>query len=124
MFEGSRRWISSPPMLSMYSLMIRIGFVHKIGTPFMQTLEDVKSGKTKPYQQRDKMWLKSVDMGIKKIMRVGDRKIFHKEIELNYPEDMKIETIHNRLGIMSYASDILTKALGHPVPVPYWHYHK
>ena len=32
MFEGSRRWIQSPPMLSLYSLLLRLGFCHQIGT--------------------------------------------------------------------------------------------
>ena len=124
LFEGSRRWIQAPPMLSLYSLMLRIGFVHTKGDPFMKTLEGVKSGDIKPYQRKDGQWFKTVEPAFQKILRVGDRRIFHRDIQLNYPSHMQIDSIHNRLGIMGFATDMIYKALGEPVLVPYWHYQK
>lgn len=124
MFEGSKRWIQSPPMLSLYTLLLRVGFCHKLGDSFITTIEGVKSGDIKPYQRKDGHWLKSSDAALQKILRVGDRRIFYKDIQLNYPSNMQIDSIHNRLGIIGFSTDILHKAIGQPVLVPYWHYQK
>jgi hypothetical protein len=122
MFEGSKRWIQAPPMLSLYTLMLRIGFAHKLGDSFMETIEKVKAGEIKPYQKKDKKWLINVEPATQKILRDGDRKIFHRDIQLNYPKNMSVDTIHNKLGIVGFASDIICKTLGQNVSVPYWHH--
>lgn len=122
LFEGSKRWIQAPPMLSLYSLLLRIGFCHTLGDSFENTIEGVKSGKIKPYQRRDNCWLKSVEPALQKIMRLGDRRIFHKNIKINYPVNMQIDMIHNRLGVIGFAADINLKDSGHSVLVPHWHF--
>lgn len=124
MFEGSKRWVQSPPMLSLYTLFLRVGFCHTIGDSFLNTIEGVKSGDIKPYQKKDSHWLKSSDVALEKILRLGDRKIFHKDIHLNYPRNMKIDFIHNKLGIVGFANDIFYKSIGKPVLMPYWHHQK
>jgi len=121
MFEGSKRWIQSPPMLSLYTLLLRVGFCHTINESFLKTIEEVKSGVVKPYQKKDGNLLKSSDLALQKILKIGDRKIFHREIELNYPSNMKIDLIHNRLGIIGFATDIMCKTNGSPVLIPRWH---
>lgn len=124
MFEGSKRWIQSPPMLSLYTLLLRVGFCHTKGESFMKTIDGVKSGDIKPYQRRDGFWLKSSDAALQKILRIGDKRIFHKNIQLNYPSNMHIEEIHHRFGIIGFATDIAHQAIGHPVLIPYWHHQK
>jgi hypothetical protein len=124
MLEGSKRWIQSPPMLSLYTLLIRVGFCHTIGDHFTKTIEGIKTGQIKPYQKKDNHWLKNTEPALQKILRVGDRKIFYKDIQSNYPANMHIDSIHNRLGIIGFATDMLQKATGKPVLVPYWHYQK
>ena len=47
--ESSRRWLISPPMISLYSLFVRIGLVHNPEQTAQQTLDDVLSRKLKPY---------------------------------------------------------------------------
>lgn len=126
MFEGSRRWIAAPPMLSLYSLLLRVGFVHTPGTPFMNTIKAVINADTKPYQRKDHRWLQTVAPALEKILRLGDRRIFGAggDIKRNYPARLQIETIHNRLGIVGFAADMTYKARGEPVLVPVWHYYK
>jgi hypothetical protein len=124
MFEGSKRWIQSPPMLSLYTLLLRVGFCHTVGDSFLKTIEGVKSGEIKPYQRKDGYWLKSSDVALQKILRVGDRRIFYRDIQLNYPSNMQIDSIHNRLGIIGFATDMMCNAIGEPVLVPYWHHQK
>jgi len=123
MFEGSKRWINSPPMLSLYSLLIRVGCVHTIGVNFEKTINDIIDGKIKPYQKKDALWLKHAKPGIEKILRIGDRKIFYRDIKENYP-NLDIDVIHNQLGITGFSADLQDKLKGRPVSIPYWHYLK
>lgn len=120
-FEGSKRWIQSPPMLSLYALLLRVGFCHTINESFLKTIEEIKSGEIKPYQNKDKNLLKNSDLALQKILKIGDRKIFHRKIELNYPSKMKIDLIHNRLGIIGFSADIMRKKADIPVLIPHWH---
>ena len=120
MFEGSRRWIQAPPMLSLYSLLLRVGFCHTAGDDFMKTIKNITSGSIKPYQRRDKDYLKEVELALDEILRHGDRKIFNKNIHSNYP-NLEIDLIHNRLGIVGFSTDLLHKAVGWSVMVPSWH---
>jgi hypothetical protein len=124
LFEGSKRWLQAPPMLSLYSLLLRVGFCHTKGNYFAETIEGITSNRIKPYQKRDGFWLKSIEPAFEKIMKFGDRRIFHKDIQLNYPSKMKIDLIHNRLGIIGFATDIKYKLRNEPVLVPHWHYQK
>jgi hypothetical protein len=124
MIEGSRRWINAPPMLSLYSLLLRVGFVHTPGDPFMKTIRGVMRGDIKPYQKKDHRWLQSVEPALEKILRLGDRRIFYRSMASNYPRHLQIDTIHNRLGIVGFAADMAYKSRGEPVLVPYWHYQK
>lgn len=123
MFEGSKRWLKSPPMLSLYTLLLRVGCVHTVGVRYEKTLKDIMSQDIKPYQKKDALWLKHSMTGIEKIIRIGDRKIFHSDIKDNYP-NLDIDVIHNQLGIAGFSSDIQDKLKGRPVAVPYWHYLK
>jgi len=121
LLEGSKRWINSPPMLSLYSLFIRIGFSHTFGESFLSTIDKIKLGVLKPYQKFDKKWLIESGSALEKILRLGDRKIFYRDIQSNYPENMVIDTVHNRLGILGLSCDIANKSQGLPVLVSDWH---
>lgn len=121
LFQGSKRWQNSPPLLSLYSLLIRIGFSHQIGTNFNTTISLLKEGHLKPYQTKDSKWIAEVEPALHKIIRLGDRKIFYRNIKFNYPQNFLIDHIHNSLGIMAFARDMRQKAAGQPVQVAYWH---
>ncbi len=118
LFEGSKRWINSPPMLSLYTLLIRLGFGHTIGTPFEKTIDGICSGAIKPYQKIDVGRLKKCKSGIKKILRLGDREIFDSKIKNNYPRTVLTRTMHNTMGIVGFSSG-RTKSY-----VPSWHVKK
>jgi len=124
MFEGSKRWIQAPPMLSLYSLFLRTGFCHTEGKHFTETIQGIVSGEIKPYQRKDAFFLQKIDPAFQKILRVGDRRIFCRDIQLNYPSSMNVDTIHNCLGAIGFAKDLTYKSLGQNVLVPYWHYQK
>jgi len=123
LFEGSKRWLNSPPMLSLYSLLIRVGCAHTVGISFEKTINDIINGDVKPYQKKDALWLKHAKPGIEKIFRIGDRKIFLRNTKENYP-NLPIDEMHNQLGINGFSADMQDITQGRSVAVPYWHYLK
>lgn len=120
-FQGHKRWIFAPPMLSLYALLIRVGFAHKIGYDYKTTIQYIKDGIIKPYQSKDSRWVREVEPALDKIIRLGDKKIFYKDMRLNYPSSMIVDTMHNRMGIVGYAHDMVAKLTNSPVIMPYWH---
>jgi hypothetical protein len=76
-FCGSLRWMIAPPMLSLYTLLIRLGY----------TVSDIDSiFTTKSLSATDDVILKSGGIeGIKKILKHGDKKIFGEDIKVNWP---------------------------------------
>lgn len=115
LLEGSHRWMISPPMISMYALLLRIGFVHVVGQNYEDTIEKVVNKDVTPYQNKDRRQLIDAIPGIRRILRYGDRKIFHKDMKANYPAKVSVGVMHNHLGIIRF-SQKETKSL-----FPYWH---
>lgn len=105
LFESSRRWIKSPPMLSLYTLLLRLGFVHTLGNDFTVTMKGVRTGKILAYQEQDRSQLKYAQKGIERILKYGDRKIFHRNIAQNYPKKVSISVMHNNCGIVGFAQE-------------------
>lgn len=114
LFEGSRRWIKSPPMLSFYTLLLRLGCIHEKGTLYKRTLDEIKSGATGVYQEQDRQQLKYANKGIQRILKFGDRRIFYRDVGSNYPP-VDVNDMHNRCGIVGFAQGD-TKNI-----VPHWH---
>lgn len=122
MFYGSKMWLNSPPMLSLYSLFIRVGFCHTKGEDFMQTIEKVRSGKKAPYQTSDASFLNNAKEGIDRILKLGYRKFFYKDIAKNYPADVDISTLHNYFGIVGFSQLFAKNALPSSSHMPkYWY---
>lgn len=126
LFRGSGMWLNSPPMISLYSLLIRLGFCHKIGDDFVTTMDNIQNGKTTPYQSNDKMYLIKSREGIDAILNLGYRKFFYKQTVKNYPNTVDMMTMHNHFGIVGFTQlfkndESLYKPV-HAEKVPkYWH---
>jgi len=115
LLEGSRRWMISPPMISMYALFLRIGFIHTVGRHYEDTILDVINKKVTPYQNKDRKQLIDALPGIRRILRFGDRKIFHRDIKANYPAKVSVGVMHNHLGIVKFSQQEMKSLF------PYWH---
>lgn len=113
--EGSNRWMLSPPMISLYTLLLRTGFVHKIGDSFEDTIQKVRDGKTKPYQSHDADYLRGGQTGIDRILKNGYARIFYKDPKRNYPEGVSVSKMHGSFGIVGYSSEYTKQ------DVRYWH---
>lgn len=127
--EGSRRWMIAPPMISLYTLLIRIGMVHPIGQNVAQTLAQIYDGSLSPYNwkpDRNTKWgeihddndsdnLQNGWNGLNTILRVGDRKIFHRSIQENYRKNISIYTIHDDCGLGGFSNGYTENDF------PHWH---
>jgi len=112
--ESSNRWMVSPPMLSMYTLLLRLGFCHTSGIDYAETIKEILDGKVTPYQTQDKSQLQNARPGIDKILKYGYAKIFFREPKKNYP-DVGTSAMHHNAGICAFTSGA-SKAL-----VSHWH---
>jgi len=121
LFNANKRWVNAPPMLSLYTLLIRLGFSHEINDNFLTTLEKIKLGINKTNQRYDKKWLLEIQEALNQIFKFGDKKIFSKDIKKNYPSNAVIDTVHNKMGIIGYSNDVKNKLKNLPVTVPLWH---
>jgi hypothetical protein len=113
--DGSPMWMNSPPLVSMYTLMMRCGFAHTSGNNFMDTIEGIIKGKIKPYQSNDRTQLSGSINGIKNILKIGYRKFFFIDSAKNYPKDADIDTMHNSCGIVGFSNGYSRSV------VRYWH---
>jgi hypothetical protein len=102
--EGHRRWIISPPMVSFYTLLVRLGFSHKVGSAATETTRGIMDGSIKAYQPVDRSRLTGSWSGIERIMNEGDRKIFGSDMAKNYPASVGANAVHG-LGIMGFSSE-------------------
>jgi len=103
LLESSNRWMLSPPMVSFYSLAIRMGFVHKKGEKYTTTIQKLTKGECEPYQTHDHTQMKQAQTGVDKILKHGYAKIFWKDAKKNFPK-INTSTMHNSMGICSFAS--------------------
>ena len=112
--DSSNRWMLSPPMMSMYSLLVRISFCHTKGECFAETIKKIIGGNVAAYQNNDQSQLASAEEGINKILKYGYAHVFHRDPKKNYP-DVNTGTIHNSTGIVSFSTGVSRSI------VPHWH---
>lgn len=101
-YDGSPRWMISPPMISLYTLLMRVGLVHKKGDNFMHTVKGVSNGSIPGLQGEDQSQMNSAKKALGWILDKTDKKLFHRQPADNY-KDQEVSTMHNDLGIVSYS---------------------
>ena len=121
---GDKGWIHSPVLLSMFTLMVRIGMIHREGDSFTKTLNRIKYGKVRPYnwapsykgrrRYNDQDVLRESREGIDAIMEHGTS-LFYKYRKWNYPSEVSSYFIHDSCGLTGFSQG-LTKH-----KFPHWH---
>jgi hypothetical protein len=126
LFDSSIRWSKAPPMISLFTMLVRIGLVREGDDDLKNHIRKIKEGTVKCYysveKMQDKGQVKRAEAGIKKILKHGDRKLFHTDIKKNYPpltnsggKYISLYTIHDNCGIAGF-SDGFTES-----NFPHWH---
>jgi hypothetical protein len=127
--NGSKRWMLAPPMISLYTLLIRIGMVHPCGQSAIDTLNQIESGYLKPYNwkpdtetdygtshaENDTDFLQGGRSGLNRILQFGDQRLFYKDMAQNYPSTLTAYTIHDHCGLLAFSSKQTEEHF------PHWH---
>jgi hypothetical protein len=106
LFIGDKKMMHSPALLSAYTLLLRNGTMHSYGTSYLETLEGIISGKIKPAQQNDSIYLENGKPGLDLILAEGIMKVFGNDMKKNYPSEKQMPTskIHHFGGIVGFSS--------------------
>lgn len=121
LIEGSKRWSCAPPMISMYTFLIRIGLVRGDHKSLFELMDALADGSIKGYfgtiksrmpedpdEEQDQTQAIVARQGIEHILKYGDRKLFGRDWHKNYPpitEDDEVDAflIHDHCGITSFS---------------------
>jgi len=114
-FNGSKRWMKSPPMISLYTLLIRVGLAHDPTMTWQETIEGIRKESIQPYYSYDTSFLKNGKTGMDRIFKFGDRRLFYRDIKDNYPNDVNTGRMHNDYGIVGYSLGVTSTRC------PHWH---
>jgi len=107
-YEAARRWQNSPPLISLYTLLIRVSLVHTAGQPYTDTIDKVCKGEIEPYLCDDRWQLQSAKTGLNWIIKIGDKKLFSQEQKDNF-KDVGVSTMHNNCGICGFSNKEVQK---------------
>lgn len=113
LLNSSKRWMKAPPMMSLYTLLLRTGLLHTPGDDFLETLRKVREREIPGYfdydrHEKDYQLLVDGQRGIETILQYGDRKLFFADIKKNYPVrhnglKVSIYTIHDNWGLLGFS---------------------
>lgn len=124
---GDKGWQHAPPLVGLYTLLIRVGFMHNSGDSADETLKKAKSGKIKIGDSgsyagnRDCSYISQSWKGIQAILKHG-LDIFYAKMEANYPKDLpkRGASLHDAYGPVNFSKGIPKKAMPHWYRAKYW----
>ncbi len=114
LLESSSRWMLAPPMISLFSLLIRVGFVHEKGKKYQETIDGLKNDTIKPYQSEDANQIRDAQLGFDRIRNHGYARVFWNDPSKNYPA-ISENSMHYDMGICAFSSQSSKKYVKH------WH---
>ncbi len=100
-FKANKAWYTCIPLISLYTLLMRIANHHYVGASFWesiaQLINDPRVGSS------DRSYLKSSMVGIEHIVQQGYKNLFHENAKQNYT-NLKIGSHED--GIVYYSSKL------------------
>jgi len=103
LFTGSAKWVLSPTLISMYTLLIRLGDKNIKGFKTDKELQEIykRLGNTKYCgDDNDLRYIKSCYDKLDIVVKYY-KELFDKKIEGNYPNDIDRHSFHDHGGILS-----------------------
>lgn len=103
---GSGRWLISPPMISLFALLIRCGTRHEINEEWRSTVDYIIDDLSFGYGEScsdDGDYLMEAMSTIEQIIKIGYNEIFYKTPKKNYPLNVDAEVFHDDYGICGFA---------------------
>lgn len=125
---GDKGWQHAPPMVGLFTLVIRVGFMHQLGDSADETLEKAKEGKIKIGDNsdyaghRDCSYIASAWKGIQVILKYG-LDIFYENMSENYPKDLRQRgaNLHNDFGPVNFTKVHDKANRGAHKAMPHWY---
>lgn len=117
---GDAAWMTSPVMLSLYTLLFRVGLSHTVGDDWLKTFLDVGEGRKGNFYA-DKFICKQALSGVKRLVEKGWEETLGTDLVKNYPDKtsdgatIRDMTTHSAFGI--YAFSLATSK----VYCPHWY---
>jgi hypothetical protein len=95
---SDKRWMHAAPLLSLYSLLIRIGVNYDRKTNPVEFILNIGKG---PYSN-DMRYVTSIKNILSGVIK-NNISLFNKDMSDNYPKDTNVNTLHNHFGVVHYA---------------------
>jgi hypothetical protein len=109
LFVGDAAWMSSPVMLSLYTLLLRMGKHHSSKKSFMKSMKafakftnDTGSRPT-GMNYYDPCICRDSIPAIERMIAEGYENVFGNDLKKNYPPDLREDITHSGFGIQSFA---------------------
>ena len=111
---GDKRWMLAPTLVSLFALLIRVGYYHNAGGSYLRTLEMMRNGELgfiggddygyseESSSANDSSYVTQAWKAIEVILKHGV-KVFHPTMAENYPNDESTHTFHDNYGIVNFA---------------------
>lgn len=115
---ADKGWQHAPTMISLFTLLVRVGCYHTPGAEVSETLDAAEKGKIKiggstGYAgNRDGNYVKSSRKGIEVILKHG-LDVFYKKQKDNYPESLRKNGLHDNYGIVNFTAGRPKKVIPH-----------
>jgi len=116
MFTSDKRWIHASPLLSMYSLFLRIGCFYDGDGKLNEAIKQFKMAKETDNQTVDKLRINDItylkqSRKLRLLILKHGLSIFKPTIVENYPANVDVGTIHNGWGIVNAPGNNVFKTL-------------
>lgn len=113
---GDKKWQHAPTMISLYTLLIRVGFHHTKGASAQKTIQLATDGKIKIASSggagcNDVSYMKKSKKGIDVILKHG-LKVFYAKQADNYPKEIR-KQLHDSYGIVNFTAGKPKKQMAH-----------
>lgn len=95
-------WMRSTPMISMYTLLVRISPAHNLGDHILKTLENCTTSPNSLLSECDTLHVTQSLDGMKRVLRYGE-KIWHPTPQENYPSNVSYTAIETS-GIKGFTA--------------------
>ena len=100
LLSADKRWLHAPPLLSFYTLAIRVGLTYD-GSTLEEFFSKVKDGKVSCLSGNDRSYTTSALKITDKLLKTSEQDLFGGEMAKNYPPGINISSLHNSTGVVA-----------------------
>jgi len=120
-FTGPSNWALSPPLISLYTLLLRACLIYDKNKTLNDFLKDIKLNKSSIfYGSNDASYLYNAYSAIKNFLNYHPKQFFGDVLATNYPDNISTMSMHASLGIVGLGRAIDSKNETISKNFPHW----